>query len=417
MATHFERANVLMDQHRYDLAIEEFRLALAEDPDNEWAHGYLSWCLRRQQNYSAALTAAETAIGLAPDESRFHYYHARIYLDLRQLDLAQQAIDQALALNPNDADYYWCSSKIYYDQNDDRQALITSEQGLAIDSENQFCQEARLLALYALKSTHQNNVDIKVEAEQLLTNYPNNNVAHTIIAQIYLSQSNFKAAEDHFRIALCTSPSYSWAHKGLKEAIQSRYLPYRLLQRLKNWVNKMPKRLYNLTDIKLPKIGLFISQVLRLLIKVLILIVVFPVIVFGEILVAFICPFDPDFRQLSTPSEFRSGCSCTSILISIIGGVLPAIIYWQVAWLVIPAVCVLINLLVWLKHYDDSERLAAWIIFIPANLAIILWFGFGLLPVAGFWRIVIGNLIKILLLPLAVVVMLIPVFLVRRMRR
>jgi tetratricopeptide (TPR) repeat protein len=335
MATHFERAEILMNQHRYDPAVEEFRLALAEDPEDPWVHGYLAWCLERQQQYTEALTAVETAIGLAPDEDRFYYYHARIRCCLAQLDLAKQAIDQALALNPNDVDYYWCLANIQYDQRDYRQALITIERGLAIDAEDQPCQETRLLTLYELKLTYQNDADIKVEAEHLLANYPNSHIAHTVIAWFDLQQGKVKIAEEHFRTALSLSPNSDSGIKGLKQAIKSRLPFYRFLKQLGPWILDLQVKAYTKLYARFPKLW-WISHIIYMLLCVP-LICKNIIVECGEIVATFICSFDQDFRTLLTPSELRSNRSSVLILIGMLGGVLPAVIYWQIAWLIIPS--------------------------------------------------------------------------------
>src|SRR5262249_40024958 len=77
MDTHLQRALVLLEQSRYDLAEKELRLALASEPDNAIAHGFLAMCLNERDEYAGATEEAEAAIRLAPDWSEAHAIRAR----------------------------------------------------------------------------------------------------------------------------------------------------------------------------------------------------------------------------------------------------------------------------------------------------------------------------------------------------
>ena len=63
----FQRAIILYQQAKYDLAEKELWRALAADPNSAEAHRLLSLTLNAQGKYSGALREARKAIHLAPD--------------------------------------------------------------------------------------------------------------------------------------------------------------------------------------------------------------------------------------------------------------------------------------------------------------------------------------------------------------
>ena len=62
-----DRALLLLQQRRFDLAEQELRQVLATDPSYFPAHAWLSLTLLEMKRYAEAETEAEQAIHLAPD--------------------------------------------------------------------------------------------------------------------------------------------------------------------------------------------------------------------------------------------------------------------------------------------------------------------------------------------------------------
>src|SRR5579862_5261145 len=61
------RAQLLLEQSRYDLAERELRDALAADPDHALAHALLAVCHLEQDQLDDATREAKAALGLEPD--------------------------------------------------------------------------------------------------------------------------------------------------------------------------------------------------------------------------------------------------------------------------------------------------------------------------------------------------------------
>ena len=68
MNPHLQRARLLLEQTRYDLAEQELRQALVLEPNDAVAHALLAFCLVHQDKYAEASQESEAAIHLAPDE-------------------------------------------------------------------------------------------------------------------------------------------------------------------------------------------------------------------------------------------------------------------------------------------------------------------------------------------------------------
>ena len=81
MSAHYARALLLFQQARHELAEEEFRLALAEDPNNAMGHAMLGLCLARRERYDEAGREAAEAVQREPDEPFVHYAAASIFND------------------------------------------------------------------------------------------------------------------------------------------------------------------------------------------------------------------------------------------------------------------------------------------------------------------------------------------------
>src|SRR5262245_51034969 len=73
-----ERAVLLFQQQRWDLAEQELRHTLGEEPNNARAHAILALCLSAQEKHVEDMSEAQQAIHLAPDWSFAHYAYSTV---------------------------------------------------------------------------------------------------------------------------------------------------------------------------------------------------------------------------------------------------------------------------------------------------------------------------------------------------
>lgn len=101
----YQRAYLLAEQGRYDLATCEIQELLTHNPNNSQAYILLSDCFSKQKRHQEAISAAKQAITLSPQNEACYYTLARAYSwDGKWLN-AQEAIHVALQINPNMADF------------------------------------------------------------------------------------------------------------------------------------------------------------------------------------------------------------------------------------------------------------------------------------------------------------------------
>ena len=89
MSAFLERALLLYQQGRVDLAERELHQELSEDPNEPWAHALLALCLLRRGQKAQATQSAQQAVGLAPEASFVHYVLATVLHERNRLDEAE----------------------------------------------------------------------------------------------------------------------------------------------------------------------------------------------------------------------------------------------------------------------------------------------------------------------------------------
>ena len=229
---------MLLQQHRLDLAQEEFRQALAQEPDNAIVHAMLSLCLNQLAEGEEGLEEARQAVQLAPDMPFCHYVKA-CALDARgRYEEAHQAIAEAIRLDPHDADYFERQGLIFARQEKWEQALEASRQGLAIDAENVDCLNLQGMALTHLGRKE----EARQAVEGSLARNPQNAFSHASMGWTLLHQSKHKEALEHFREALRLNPQLEYARSGMVEALKAKYLLYRLMLMYFLWMNRLSSR-------------------------------------------------------------------------------------------------------------------------------------------------------------------------------
>ena len=238
MNPHLERAQLLFQQSRYDLAEGELRQALAESPDNAYAHALLGFCLVKREQFQEAGEETQQAIHLAPDFSFAHYAHASVFFDRNRFPEALAAINEAVRLDPEDADYLALLANIHVQERRWSDALAAAERGLQFDPEHIGCANLRALALVKLGRKDEAGATIG----STLAKNPDNSLTHTNQGWALLEHGNAKKAAEHFREALRLDPENNWARQGMVEALKARNIIYALMLKYFLWMGKFSSR-------------------------------------------------------------------------------------------------------------------------------------------------------------------------------
>jgi tetratricopeptide (TPR) repeat protein len=224
---HFQRACVLLDQSRHDLAERELRQALAADPDHAPAHALLSQCLLERDELADATEEAKAAIRLAPEWPFAHVALARVLAKRNYLRDALASAREALRLDPTDADHYALLAGIHLELREWPSALEAAEQGLQHDAEHIDCNNLRAMALTKLGRTAEAGATLAAA----LSRDPEDPFSHANQGWTSLHEHDTKKALEHFREALRLDPELDYAKAGLVEALKARNPIYGLMLR------------------------------------------------------------------------------------------------------------------------------------------------------------------------------------------
>ena len=238
MNPNLERALLLFQQSRFDLAEPELRQALALEPHDPYAHALLGLCLSHREQFTDATAETQQAIHLAPDFPFAHYAQAQVLCDRNRFSEALPAINEAIRLNPEDADQYALLSNIHMQERRWRDALNAAEQGLQFNPEHVGCTNLRAIAMVKLGRKAEAGRTI----DTALSKNPDNSLTHANQGWTLLEQGQPKNAAEHFREALRLDPQNEWARQGIIEALKARNIIYALMLKYFLWISKFSRR-------------------------------------------------------------------------------------------------------------------------------------------------------------------------------
>ena len=230
-----QRALVLHEQGRHDLAEKELRQHLAQAPDDGHAQALLAITLLEREQLDEAERTAREAVGNAPDFAFAHFALARVLSSRRREGEALVAIEEAIRLDPESADYHGMRSGIEFDRQRWQAALDAAEEGLQFEPEHTGCNNLRAMALVKLGRKFEAGATI----ERTLAREPDNAVSHANLGWTLLEQGRRKEAMNHFRESLRLDPTNDWARAGLVEGLKAGNPLYAVMLKYFLWMQKL----------------------------------------------------------------------------------------------------------------------------------------------------------------------------------
>lgn len=238
MSAALHRALMLFETDRYELAAEEFRKALADDPEDAVAHAMLGLCLIEGKQYKPATEHVERAIHLAPDMALGHSARSRVLFERNYIDEALEAIQEAIRLEPKNANFHAQEAAIYLSKSQWNKALNAAETGLQIDAEHVSCTNLRAMAMVKLGRRE----DAGQTIDAALARNPEDSFTHANQGWTLLHDGNPTKAMEHFRESLRLDPTNEWARQGIVEALKARYFIYSIMLKWFLWMSKLEPR-------------------------------------------------------------------------------------------------------------------------------------------------------------------------------
>ncbi len=235
MSRQLQRAELLMEQRRYDDAEAELRQHLLNEPEHARAHALLAMCLSEREQFADATAHARQSIAAAPDDEFSHYTLACVMLERNRPAEALPAIDEALRLDPYWPQAFGLKGAIYLRMKQWKPALDAANSGLAIDPDDVQCINVRGLALVQLGDRSTATATV----ERALQQNPENPVSHANMGWAALHGGDHRKALEHFREALRLDPESEWARNGMVEALKARNVVYRQMLKFFLWAGRL----------------------------------------------------------------------------------------------------------------------------------------------------------------------------------
>jgi tetratricopeptide (TPR) repeat protein len=222
-----ERGSLLYQTGRHELAEQEFRAALGQDPSDALAHAMLGLCMSKRKEYAEATNEVGQAIRLRPD---WHFGYAAMAQVMRDRDRPKEAltaINQAIQYDPFNAGHHAVQAYVLLSLRKWPDALSAADRGLEIAPDDAECLNARAMALVRLGRRDEAGATI----QGALQRDPENATTHANQGWALLHAGDHKQALIHFREALRLEPEMPWAKSGLVEALKARNIIYRIMLR------------------------------------------------------------------------------------------------------------------------------------------------------------------------------------------
>lgn len=236
LSPQLQRALVLQEQGRHELAEQALRQHLVQSPSDGFGHALLAISLLEQERLDDAAACARDAVANAPDQAFPHYALARVFWNQNREAEAATAIQEAIRLEPTDADYHGVHAGIELDRRQWQPALNAAELGLQFDPEHTACNNLRAMALVKLGRQAEAGATI----ERTLARNPDDGFSHANQGWTFLEQGRPREAMTHFRESLRLDPTNEWARAGLVEGLKAGNPLYAVMLKYFLWMQKLP---------------------------------------------------------------------------------------------------------------------------------------------------------------------------------
>ncbi|WP_066633355.1 tetratricopeptide repeat protein [Labilibacter marinus] len=226
------RAELLLQQNKYDLAEKELQLHLAENPNDAFSHAYLALAYSGLGKDQKALEAAKQSVSLIPDASFPLYVLSRCYVSIDNLKDALATSEQALRFAPDDADFLCNHGAILCDLKKYEEAITALNSALENDPEHAGSKQIKSIVLRN-QGRYKEADDI---AQEALEDNPED--AHSFAAKGWtaLDSGNTKESLQHFKSAVMIDPNSEFAKSGMVMALKAQNPLFNLFYKFHTWI-------------------------------------------------------------------------------------------------------------------------------------------------------------------------------------
>lgn len=223
MNPNLQRALLLAEQKRPELAVEYFRQALGEEPANSLAHASFAICLADMNKLDEAERHAREAISIDPHIDFNHYAVGYVLDERNDFKRAALAVLEAIRIDPEEPMYWALLASIRMQQERWQEALEATENGLRHDPTHPGCVNINAMALQMLGRRGES---VQASAAALARD-PENPLSHYTRGMALLESGQRQEAMYHFRECLRIEPNFEPAREGIVMALKSANPLYR----------------------------------------------------------------------------------------------------------------------------------------------------------------------------------------------
>jgi len=189
--------NILLEQNRLDLAIQEYGEAIRLNPSLGEAYYNLGVALQRQGQKEAAITAYRQALVVRPTLANAHYNLGVLFYQQEQRQDAIAAYEQAINLDRNHKNAYFNLAIVQQQEGQIDPAISAYRQVLKIDPENAVAYN-NLGSLLVIQGKITEAITVYKEA---IRQNPKNALAYYNLGVTLYNQGAFKESAQAFRLA------------------------------------------------------------------------------------------------------------------------------------------------------------------------------------------------------------------------
>jgi tetratricopeptide (TPR) repeat protein len=218
------RLELLFSQQRFAEAEGLLLGFLEQFPSNERAQYMLCVVYFSQNKLDEATPIIENLIGENPEATEYLALSARLDVAKRLLDKAEEKVELLISRDPSEPEFYNLMSTIKFNQRNYDKALFFADKALALNPEDLHALNLRTTASGILG----NREDAQISINEALQHDPNNDWTIANHGQQLLNEGRVNEALERFKDALAKNPNNDLAQYGLKEALKSKFWPYKM---------------------------------------------------------------------------------------------------------------------------------------------------------------------------------------------
>lgn len=223
--TTFDRAELLYEQGRYDMAIQEYMKLISTMPDYYYPHLRIGMCLMNQDKLKEALNWYDDALRLNPNSDYTIYVRGFVLSQMNKNTDAIKCFRQAIEMNPNVSCYHADLAHSLLAINDRKNAEKESNLAIELDPEDARTWRQHAYVLSALGKSK----EALAAADTALELEPDSLESHGLKGTLLASGGKFADSLHYFREALRLDPNAEWARKGYLDALRARNPAYRIV--------------------------------------------------------------------------------------------------------------------------------------------------------------------------------------------